>query len=182
MASYTTICNGSDIINYNIDHINCENIPHEFDEYYTSACDIWRQEMRLNTPTNMIQCVTGFDGYSGKSMHGCKPAFGRNNDRIAISYHFKKLENTCISEKNVECPFTTYEITAKAVLYNPIHPYVIYLGLSLFAVFLVIYCITKSDDESEYDSAYDGAFWGAFMGSSCDSYDSSNSWSWTYDD
>ena len=175
LTTILSLVNANDLTSYNIKNIVCENLEHKYDEYYRAPCKIWKEEMAKRSPKNMIQCMKSVDGDTGKILHGCKPAFGRKNDDIKVSYHFQK-NDVCKGSRDDTCE-SKYIIIAKAQLYNVVHPIVslVIIALGLFG--LVMICST--------DKAYSDAYMGAAIGATMfgrRGYSSGDTWSWNYED
>ena len=171
--------NASDIISYNIENINCEVIPHKYNEYYQSPCETWRKKMNKNDPHNMIQCITSIDGDTGKQMHGCKPSFGSDSDTIKVRYYFEKIQEC--SAINKTCSTSKYNITAKTQLNNPLHPTTAIIILIVFVCMIILSCSIQETHRSYngYEDAFFGAYIGAQLGGGGD-YDNST-FTWTFD-
>ena len=172
-----SLVNANEFISYNIKNINCEVIPHEYDEFYNSACKIWKREMSKNNPENMIQCTTSVDGDTGKIMHGCKPSFGEDNDIIKVSYHFKNIQEC--SAINNTCSSPKYSITAKTTLHNALHPTTRIIVMIFSIMFFILICACGSHDHND---AFIGAYMGATLfGGGGNNYGNGNNMTWTYD-
>jgi len=168
------------MVHYNVNNIKCVNLYHEYNKYYTSPCEQWLREMNETNPSNIIRCVTSVDGFTGKQMHGCSPAFGRKQDSIFVKYYFKKTDSdTCILNNPL---VSEYTIRAEVGLRNPYHPITVVLVLSVLAFMIIVACLCE--DNHSYRNNYNDAFWGAYMGSAWadTSFSSNDSWSWTTDE
>ena len=173
LITILSLVNANDLISYNIKNIVCEKIPHEYDEFYDS-CEIWKRRMSSRNPKNMIQCKQSIDGDTGEVLHGCKPAFGTDDDMIKVSYHFKKLDVCQDDEKT--CSETKYIITVKSKLHQVNHPLVSIFIMVLGIIALMIGCCTESHGSDAFMGA---AIATALLGSSSTSVDT---WSWNYED
>ena len=174
--TFLSLVNANEFISYNIKNIDCEVIPHKYDEFYNSACKIWKNHMSKNNPINMIQCITSIDGDTGKQMHGCKPSFGGDDDIIKVTYHFEKIQECSVINKT--CSEPKYSIKAKSTLHNATHPTTRLLILICVVSLLILICACGSHEHNE---AFMGAYMGATLFGGGGGYDGGNNMSWTYD-
>ena len=160
-------------IHYHINDITCINKPHKWDEYYSSTpCQMWKYNMEIRNPKNIIQCIESINGITNEKMHGCKPAFGGDNDYFKVSYNF--IKNTENTENNIP----KYTIIANASRHVYFHPYIVNTFYIILIIFIIlIICFGSSNNSND---SFSDAYWGATFGNSIN-YKKDDNWSWTYE-
>jgi hypothetical protein len=127
---YTTI--QSQNIVFNATDIQCNEVYHPYNKYYTPLCTQWKQE--LVPYFQKVYCVIAYDN-NNEFYSGCSPSFGGNqHDKIYTEYILSKK---CVRGL---CYNNQYDLIVNVKLNNPVHPIyhifycILVIGLSLFYV------------------------------------------------
>ena len=120
-----------------IQDIQCNDVFHEYNQYYGSPCIRWKTEM--SSYFNYVTCTIA-ETYSGEPVFTCTPTFGKFDDRINVTYTMKKkctdFDKTC----NVATFKEQYVLHADVSLNRPLHPYLLFLDLALnVCIFLYVW-------------------------------------------
>ena len=122
----STFLNASQVIEFDIDQVQCNNVDHPYVKFYGSPCTLWKNEMSKRFQKK-IHCAIHHDSEHDIT-YSCIPTFGRKSDTINIHYEIQRM----CTYKNCQ-----YKLTANAGLYDILHP-LQYLVLITFSILVII--------------------------------------------
>lgn len=130
---------------FNIDEIICNNIEHEYNQYYTPPCTKFFHKM-IKERQNIIDCVVSFDSNNNEYI-GCSHSFGTIDDDISVTYEVE-VNKLCSSNLEEICANKNYKIYAYAKLNDPIHPLMNILNV-LFIISLLILIFRSTENKKD---------------------------------